>query len=108
MSLINPPATVLLIRTDGYPIRMVRESIRYRGTDEPYRLRTTVNAPWMTHPLEPLIGLRFRGTNSDGHSRRFDVRRRGDLGNSKPPTNNPLDAGPRKRAPRRNLDRETR
>lgn len=69
---LHDPVTIWT--TAGVPARFVWRGRRYRITDRPTPLRTTCDAG-LTHPLEPLIGWRFQGTDDAGDSSVYDVRR---------------------------------
>jgi len=56
------------------PSRLVYGGVRYRVSDMPTRLEDDMSL--LTHPLS-ISGWRFQGTDLNGRSRMFDVRRDG-------------------------------
>jgi hypothetical protein len=64
----------------GVPVRLVWRGSRYTVTDIPTPLRGELDflPDAIAHPLEPIIGWRFQGTDVAGNARMFDVRRSGD------------------------------
>lgn len=61
----------------GVPVRLVWQGIRYTVTDKPTPLRGELDflPDAIAHPLEPIIGWRFQGTDEASNARMFDVRR---------------------------------
>ncbi|MCU1416800.1 MAG: hypothetical protein JWP32_974 [Schumannella sp.] len=66
--------TVCVWTDDQQPVRLVWRGQRFTVTDTPTPVRGYLGAPELTHPLEPLWGWRFQGTNDRGDSFVFDVR----------------------------------
>jgi hypothetical protein len=64
----------------GVPVRFVWRGSRYTVTDRPTPLRGELGflPDAIAHPLEPIIGWRFQGTDFAGKARMFDVRRNRD------------------------------
>jgi hypothetical protein len=78
MSLLHPSRTgsvITLWFAKEEPVRLVHEGTRYRVTDHPTRLED--DNPDLAYRLG-FSGWRFQGTNEDGLSHMFDVRRAGD------------------------------
>jgi hypothetical protein len=59
------------------PVRLVWRGVRYTVTDKPTPLRGELDflPDAIAHPLEPIIGWRFQGTDAAGNARMFDVRK---------------------------------
>jgi hypothetical protein len=59
----------------GVPVHIVWRGARYKVTDKPTPLRGELDflPDAIAHPLEPIIGWRFQGTDDDGRARMFDV-----------------------------------
>ncbi|MGV8970672.1 MAG: hypothetical protein ACOH1J_09505 [Microbacteriaceae bacterium] len=73
MSVVLSPETVTVWIDKGIPVRLVWRGVRYLVTDTPTPLRARFGHEGITHPLEPMIGWRFQGTNDDDESFVFDV-----------------------------------
>jgi len=67
-------AQIAVWMTNEAPARIVYRGIRYRVTDMPTRLEDEMLM--ITHPL-PITGWRFQGTDPQGQSLMFDIRRDG-------------------------------
>lgn len=77
MSLLHPArtgTTVAVWLVNEVPARLVHQGTRYRVTDTPTRLED--EDPELTYRLN-LTGWRFQGTDDDGLSHMFDIRRDG-------------------------------
>jgi hypothetical protein len=73
MSVLQSPDTVTVWTENGRPARLVWREHRYVVTDTPTPLRGRADSEWLTHPLEPVVGWRFQGTDDAGRSLIFDV-----------------------------------
>lgn len=64
----------------GVPSRLVWRGSRYTVTDKPTPLRGELDflPDAIAHPLEPIIGWRFQGTDDTGRAHVFDVRKNGE------------------------------
>jgi hypothetical protein len=75
MSLLHPArtgTTVSVWLVNDVPARLVHASRHYRVTDTPTRLED--EQPDLAHRLN-LTGWRFQGTDDDGLSHMFDIRK---------------------------------
>jgi hypothetical protein len=78
MSLLHPSRTgsaITVWLVNGRPARVVHDGTRYRVTDRPTRLED--ENPELAYRLG-LSGWRFQGTDEQGLSHMFDIRRNSD------------------------------
>ncbi|THG33488.1 hypothetical protein [Naasia lichenicola] len=58
---------------DNVPVRLVWDQVRYRVTDTPTPLAEDAWAVELTHAARRVVGWRFQGTTSGGHSLMFEI-----------------------------------
>jgi hypothetical protein len=73
MSILNTPDVVSVWLDEGIPTGIEWDGIRYLVTDTPTPIRGSILHELITHPLEPMLGWRFQGTNDAGGTHVFDV-----------------------------------